>query len=46
LGCLCRYHHKLKQHARWRLDQSTPGTFTWTTPTGRTYTVKPDPQAA
>ena len=46
LGCLCRYHHQLKQHPQWHLDQPTPGTFTWTTPTGRTYNVQPDPQAA
>jgi hypothetical protein len=46
MGALCRYHHQLKQHPRWRLEQATPGTFTWTTPTGRAYTVQPDPQAA
>jgi hypothetical protein len=46
LGCLCRYHHQLKQHPRWRLDQTAPGTFTWTTPTGRAYTIQPDAQAA
>ena len=46
IGPLCRHHHKLKQHAQWRLDQPAPGTFTWTTPTGRTYTIQPDQQAA
>ena len=46
LGPLCRYHHQLKQHRQWRLDQPAPGTFTWTTPTGRSYYVHPDPQAA
>jgi hypothetical protein len=46
LGALCRFHHQLKQHRQWRLDQPVPGTFTWTTPTGRTYEVQPDPQAA
>jgi hypothetical protein len=42
LGALCRYHHQLKQHPQWRLEQPAPGTFTWTTPTGRSYTVQPD----
>ena len=46
LGCLCRFHHQLKQHRGWHLDQPAPGSFTWTTPTGRTYNVQPDPQAA
>jgi hypothetical protein len=46
LGPLCRYHHQLKQHPRWQLDQTAPGIFTWTTPTGRTYTIQPDQQAA
>jgi hypothetical protein len=34
--------HKLKQHPGWTLTQTEPGTFTWTTPAGRTYTVSPD----
>jgi hypothetical protein len=42
LGPLCRFHHQIKQHPRWRLTQTTPGVFTWTTGTGRTYTVQPD----
>jgi hypothetical protein len=46
LGPLCRFHHQLKQHREWQLDQPAPGGFTWTTPTGRTYHVQPDPQAA
>src|ERR1017187_2742817 len=37
LGGLCRTHHQLKQHPRWRLAQPTPGHFEWTTPTGRAY---------
>ena len=40
---LCRHHHILKHHPRWHLTQPAPGTFTWTTPTGRTYTTTPDP---
>ncbi|HET9894387.1 MAG TPA: DUF222 domain-containing protein [Streptosporangiaceae bacterium] len=46
LGELCRYHHELKQHPRWRLTQPQPGVFTWITPAGRTYTTVPDSHAA
>ncbi len=46
LGGLCRYHHQLKQHPRWRLDQAIPGIFTWTTATGRRYIAEPDSHAA
>jgi len=42
LGCLCRFHHQLKQHCRWQLVQSAPGAFTWITPTGRSYSTMPD----
>jgi hypothetical protein len=43
LGGLCRTHHQLKQHPGWELAQAAaPGTFTWTTPAGRAYTVTPD----
>ncbi len=42
LGGLCRTHHILKHHPDWNLRQTTPGTFTWTTPAGRTYTANPD----
>jgi hypothetical protein len=42
LGGGCRRHHQLKQHPRWRLEQTKPGVFTWTTPAGRTYTTGPD----
>jgi hypothetical protein len=41
LGALCRRHHHLKQHPGWTLTQPQPGTFHWTTPTGRTYTTHP-----
>ncbi|HEX9623465.1 MAG TPA: HNH endonuclease signature motif containing protein, partial [Streptosporangiaceae bacterium] len=46
LGPLCRYHHQMKQHPLWRLEQPAPGSFIWTTPAGRTYAAQPDPQAA
>jgi hypothetical protein len=42
LGGACRSDHQLKQHPRWKLQQTQPGTFTWTTPAGRTYTTTPD----
>jgi hypothetical protein len=42
---LCRFHHQLKQRRGWQLTQ-TSGVFTWTTPTGRSYTTEPDSHAA
>jgi hypothetical protein len=42
LGGICRFHHQIKQHPGWRLDQAVPGTFIWTTPSGRRYLVQPD----
>ncbi len=42
LGGGCRRHHQLKQDPRWKLEQARPGIFTWSTPAGRTYTVRPD----
>ncbi|WP_433786030.1 hypothetical protein ACQPX6_05500 [Actinomycetospora sp. CA-101289] len=44
LGALCRHDHRLKHEAGWHLDQTAPGTFTWTSPTGHTY--RQHPQAA
>jgi Domain of unknown function (DUF222) len=44
LGALCRRHHRAK-HAGWALTQHRPGHFTWTTPTGHTHTVPPQPLA-
>jgi Domain of unknown function (DUF222) len=41
LGAMCRRHHRLKQHPGWTLTQPRPGTFRWSTPTGRTYTTRP-----
>jgi hypothetical protein len=40
LGPLCRHHHQVKQARGWTLQQTTPGTMTWTTPAGRHYTVQ------
>ncbi|HUA31702.1 MAG TPA: DUF222 domain-containing protein [Streptosporangiaceae bacterium] len=42
IGGACRRDHQLKQHPRWKLEQTRPGHFTWTTPGGRNYTVEPD----
>jgi hypothetical protein len=42
LGGACRRHHQLKQHPRWKLEQTRPGEFTWITPGGRTHTATPD----
>lgn len=39
---VCRMHHRLKQRRGWKLTQTAPGIFTWTTPTGRTYSTTPD----
>jgi len=39
LAPLCRHHHDVKQTAGWALEQTSPGTLTWTTPAGRHYTV-------
>jgi len=42
MGGACRSDHQLKQHPRWKLEQTRPGQFLWTTAAGRTYTVGPD----
>jgi hypothetical protein len=41
LAPLCRHHHEVKQAPGWTLEQTTPGTLTWTTPSGRRYTTTP-----
>jgi hypothetical protein len=40
-GPKCRHEHQLKQDPRWNVEQHPDGTFTWTTPSGRTYTTGP-----
>ena len=42
-GPCCRRHHRAKQTPGWQLAQPTPGTFTWTTPHGRSYQTHPGP---
>ncbi len=40
-GPKCRFEHRLKQDPRWKVEQLTPATFRWTTPSGRQYTTEP-----
>ncbi|WP_246491880.1 HNH endonuclease signature motif containing protein [Actinomadura alba] len=42
LAPLCRRHHKLKQHRRWRLFQLWPGLLIWITPTGTWHIITPN----
>jgi hypothetical protein len=46
LGGACRREHQLKQHPRWKLEQTRPGWFRWTAPSGRTYTTGPETYTA
>ncbi len=43
---LCRRHHQVKQESGWHLSQDEPGKLTWTTPSGRRYTVTAEPYPA
>jgi hypothetical protein len=43
LAPLCRHDHRLKGEAGWLLEQPAPGTFTWTSPLGGRYEVRPEP---
>lgn len=42
---LCRHHHRLKQHPKWRAqvkaDFDADATLHWTTPTGHVHTTRP-----
>jgi len=40
-GPKCRHDHRLKQDARWNVEQLTPALIRWTTPTGRQFTTEP-----
>ncbi|MBC6462603.1 HNH endonuclease signature motif containing protein [Actinomadura sp. HBU206391] len=44
LAPLCRRHHRLKQHSRWRLLQPWPGLLIWITPSGTWHIVTPVPR--
>ncbi|MBA3250463.1 MAG: HNH endonuclease, partial [Geodermatophilaceae bacterium] len=41
LAALCRPHHRLKTHTRWRVEQHDDGHLEWTSPTGLTHTTDP-----
>jgi hypothetical protein len=43
LGAGCRTAHRIKAMPRWNVSSPAPGTFTWTTPTGHSYTRHPEP---
>jgi hypothetical protein len=40
LGPFCRHHHRLKHESDWVVVQPEPGTFVFTSPTGRTYSSR------
>jgi hypothetical protein len=40
-GPKCRHDHRLKQQAKWNVEQLPDGTFRWTTPSGRSYATEP-----
>jgi hypothetical protein len=42
LGLVCRHHHRLKHEGGFELDQPMPGTFVWTSPSGKSYTTDAD----
>jgi hypothetical protein len=43
LGCICRFHHQVKQMPGWHLVQDQDGTFTWTDPGGRVFITRAPP---
>ena len=42
LAPLCRRHHRAKTFTGWTYQRDRDGTYTWTSPHGRTCTVGPD----
>ena len=46
LAALCRRHHRLKTHGRWRYEMTDPGVFTWTSPLGLHLPARPHRQPA
>ncbi len=42
LANLCRNHHVIKHHTRWRVRQLGGGRLEWTSPTGRVYIDVPE----
>jgi hypothetical protein len=43
LAPACRTHHRIKAMHGWHVTSPSPGTYTWRTPTGHTYTRYPEP---
>ncbi len=41
LAPLCRRHHRLKTHGRWRYSRAPDGDYIWTDPYGGTHRVTP-----
>jgi Domain of unknown function (DUF222) len=41
--CLCKRHHRAKHEAGWNIEVLGLGHYRWTSPSGRTYTVEPEP---
>ena len=41
LAPLCRRHHRAKTFTGWTYERARDGTYTWTSPHGRTFTVGP-----
>ncbi|WP_420038408.1 HNH endonuclease signature motif containing protein [Leucobacter komagatae] len=41
LAVLCRGHHVLKHHSKWRVEQQPGGVLTWTSPTGHEHVAEP-----
>lgn len=41
LGPECHRHHRCKSIGGWNVVRTADGSFTWTSPTGKTYTVEP-----
>lgn len=42
LMCLCRKHHTIKHTTRWTPRRQSDGAMSWTSPTGRSYSVHRD----
>ncbi len=42
-AALCKHHNLMRERSAWTLTQPIPGTLTFTSPEGRTYTTTPEP---
>ncbi len=45
LAPLCRRHHRAKTHGGWSYQRQRDGTYAWTSPQGKPYTVVPTTRA-